>query len=459
MLERLRLGETNAEIAVRLGLSPETVKSHVSTMLSKLGLADRRELAAWAPGRERVVGRWWGAALLVAPARAVRRAVAAIVAGRVARTLALAGVIIAVAGAIGLAVVLRPRPAPDGAVAVVTAVTASPTPSMQPSPTLTPAVASPGPTTVPSPTETPTTPTTTTTPIATVRPGCREVVEMVSRPDVTPDPALTEDALVRSGAFRIVPEEYAGRIHYEYCPRIIDPGLPSADEAVLRTSWLFVDLDPIAPPGYALDRITMTDAFPNLYLLHELRDEANNRIRVGRGVAWQLPIDITHCTPGPGCVAGAVEAVLVGGLDAVLARPGRGGGAGLPVLYLYRDGVQTVVTSGHLTVREILDFGERLAAIPQPSPLPATETAVTRAMADAVERLLAARSEALLGPCGDPSIGTTAPGYCYVDPALVVGNRVRLQLGRPESGAGIILFLEERPDGTYELVEEVPYSF
>ena len=53
VLEELRKGGTNAEIAVRLGRSPETVRTHVASMLAKLELADRYELAAWRPGRER----------------------------------------------------------------------------------------------------------------------------------------------------------------------------------------------------------------------------------------------------------------------------------------------------------------------------------------------------------------------------------------------------------------------
>ena len=60
MLEELRQGGTNAEIAVRLGLSPETVKTHVANMLSKLDLRGRRELAAWQPqeasARRRLLG-------------------------------------------------------------------------------------------------------------------------------------------------------------------------------------------------------------------------------------------------------------------------------------------------------------------------------------------------------------------------------------------------------------------
>src|SRR5690606_15972500 len=47
VLEHVREGSPNAEIALRLGVSVNTVKSHVSSMLAKLELRDRRELAAW----------------------------------------------------------------------------------------------------------------------------------------------------------------------------------------------------------------------------------------------------------------------------------------------------------------------------------------------------------------------------------------------------------------------------
>lgn len=49
VLEELRRGGTNAEIAVRLGVSPDAVKYHTSNMLGKLGLDDRHELAGWQP--------------------------------------------------------------------------------------------------------------------------------------------------------------------------------------------------------------------------------------------------------------------------------------------------------------------------------------------------------------------------------------------------------------------------
>ncbi len=42
VLEHLRSGRTNADIAIELNVSPDAVKYHVSNMLSKLGLHDRR---------------------------------------------------------------------------------------------------------------------------------------------------------------------------------------------------------------------------------------------------------------------------------------------------------------------------------------------------------------------------------------------------------------------------------
>ena len=53
VLEELRKGGTNAEIAVRLGVSPDAVKYHISNMLGKLSLQDRHELGAWQPATTR----------------------------------------------------------------------------------------------------------------------------------------------------------------------------------------------------------------------------------------------------------------------------------------------------------------------------------------------------------------------------------------------------------------------
>ena len=53
VLDALREGGTNAEIAARLGISTNTVRYHVSNMLAKLELRDRRALAAWRPDAPR----------------------------------------------------------------------------------------------------------------------------------------------------------------------------------------------------------------------------------------------------------------------------------------------------------------------------------------------------------------------------------------------------------------------
>jgi DNA-binding CsgD family transcriptional regulator len=49
---------TNEQIAGRLGLSADTAKFHVSEIITKLGVADRHEAAAWQPDRVAVPARW-----------------------------------------------------------------------------------------------------------------------------------------------------------------------------------------------------------------------------------------------------------------------------------------------------------------------------------------------------------------------------------------------------------------
>jgi DNA-binding NarL/FixJ family response regulator len=51
VLERVANGEMNERIASEMGLSPETVKSHVSTILAKLGAKSRTEAAVVAVRR------------------------------------------------------------------------------------------------------------------------------------------------------------------------------------------------------------------------------------------------------------------------------------------------------------------------------------------------------------------------------------------------------------------------
>jgi DNA-binding NarL/FixJ family response regulator len=48
ILRALAEGLSNAEIAARVWLSPETVKTHVKSILGKLGVRDRTQAVVWA---------------------------------------------------------------------------------------------------------------------------------------------------------------------------------------------------------------------------------------------------------------------------------------------------------------------------------------------------------------------------------------------------------------------------
>ncbi len=47
VLEHVREGMTNEQIARRLGISPDGAKFHVSEIITKLGVRSRREAATW----------------------------------------------------------------------------------------------------------------------------------------------------------------------------------------------------------------------------------------------------------------------------------------------------------------------------------------------------------------------------------------------------------------------------
>ena len=63
VLALLREGLSNPDIAARLGIGREGVKSHVSEILGKLGVASRDEAARWEPSER---PRWTGAAAPIA---------------------------------------------------------------------------------------------------------------------------------------------------------------------------------------------------------------------------------------------------------------------------------------------------------------------------------------------------------------------------------------------------------
>src|SRR2546426_7283004 len=58
VLELLRVGFSNPQIAERLGIAERTAKFHVSEILGKLGVESREEAAEWKPDERR---RWWTA--------------------------------------------------------------------------------------------------------------------------------------------------------------------------------------------------------------------------------------------------------------------------------------------------------------------------------------------------------------------------------------------------------------
>jgi DNA-binding CsgD family transcriptional regulator len=69
VLDLLREGLSNEQIAQRLDVSLATAKYHVSEILTKLGLTSREEAAAWHPLPESAI-RWWQRAFAWVPRRA-----------------------------------------------------------------------------------------------------------------------------------------------------------------------------------------------------------------------------------------------------------------------------------------------------------------------------------------------------------------------------------------------------
>ena len=140
VLDELRRGGTNAEIAARLGVTLDAVKFHISNMLGKLGLDNRHQLAAWRPEpRRRLFG------LLAVPATLEP----------IGRLLVWTGVAVAGAAAVGVvAVVLIVLSSLDGSEQQL-AFAPTATPAGTPTPAATP-IATPPATPTPEPEDGPT---------------------------------------------------------------------------------------------------------------------------------------------------------------------------------------------------------------------------------------------------------------------------------------------------------------
>ncbi len=180
VLEQLREGGTNAEIAVRLGISPDTVKYHIANMLAKLGVYDRRELAAWRPEpkRSRLP------AVLTGP----------VALGSVVRPLVWVAIGGAALGAVAVVAVALLALAGNGdqPVAVAPPPTDSPGPSSSPTQAPPPAA-----TPTPQPQATPT-----STPVPTPQPTAAPAASPRDTPSPTPTPAAqSEAATFRYDAF------------------------------------------------------------------------------------------------------------------------------------------------------------------------------------------------------------------------------------------------------------------
>lgn len=156
VLEELRTGGTFAEIAVRLGVSPDAVRFHVRNMRAKLNLRDRAELVAWKPsdGERRRFFRALLAPLAALPfaTRTIAGAAAAVVvAGAVVATIVLVVALGSREGTPPAVVVPEESAMTPGPTDTLTA-TSSPTPEATPvatPETTPPAVANATPTTAP----------------------------------------------------------------------------------------------------------------------------------------------------------------------------------------------------------------------------------------------------------------------------------------------------------------------
>ena len=240
VLDALRDGGTNADIAARLGLSADTVKYHISNMLAKLELRDRRALASWRPEERR--GRL--GALLTVPAVvwSVARPIAWVGAG----TAAVAGVVVGVVAVVALvAVVLvtagrdadpplavAPPPTPESTSTPAPTPTVQPTPMPSPTPAVPPATATATPSPSPTPSATPPAPTSTPSPTPTPDPTSTPSPTVTLLPVIAPLPTREELGIVEVDVTEALDAAGLTHVRYEAGEEVPwDPGLFLLDVA------------------------------------------------------------------------------------------------------------------------------------------------------------------------------------------------------------------------------------
>ena len=197
VLEALREGGTNAEIAARLGVSTNTVRYHVSNMLAKLELRDRRALAAWRPEGHR--GRLGALFALPAAVWSVGRPLAWVGVGAAV----LAGVVVVAVALVALEALVEdnssPRPGLDGMTEddgdrpAAVGLLATPTPNVTPSAEVPPSRSPMEPALA---TRRDVTPTVTQTPAAPVAATLTPIPTSTATPTPTPTPTLTPEVLL-----------------------------------------------------------------------------------------------------------------------------------------------------------------------------------------------------------------------------------------------------------------------
>ena len=165
VLEEVRAGGTNAEIAIKLGISPYTVKYHVSNILGKLELRNRRQIATWQPERQPVrLPQLVGARLraFLAPLALLPKPLLGVAAATVVTLAAIPAIVMAILLTRPdepVNVLLSPGPSPTPVAGTTATPTPSPTPAATPDPSPTPSPepeASPTPEPIPEPTPEPT---------------------------------------------------------------------------------------------------------------------------------------------------------------------------------------------------------------------------------------------------------------------------------------------------------------